>query len=286
MNCRVCGIEVTPFAKITTNDLEEPFLDQNLREQLPELRLSRCSSCGCLWATDDRQNEDVLLNAYSRVDGSYFDSEHIGERHREFYKWIENLLEEHQAGRSILDVGCGDGTFLNALSDKWIKHGIEPSAAGAELSRKKDLDVSIGTLSSSARRRVDLVSALDVIEHVVDPHTFIESVKEHLNTNGTVLLLTGDAASYTARVAGPQWSYLSWCGHISVFSACGLRKLLESHGFEILDWKRCEHPSSPGVIAWWRVHVLEPLRRALGRAKSWYPFWRDHQVVIARLRQC
>ena len=286
MNCRVCGIEIAPFANITTKDLDEPFLDQTLREQLPELRLSRCSSCGCLWATDDRQSEEVLLNAYSRVDGSYFDSEHIGQRHQEFYKWIEHLLEEHQAGRSILDVGCGDGTFLSTLSDKWIKHGIEPSAAGAALSRKKDLDVSIGTLSSSAPHRVDLISALDVIEHVVDPHIFIESVKEHLNKNGTVLLLTGDAASYAARVAGPQWSYLRWCGHISVFSARGLRSLLESHGFEILDWQRCEHPSSPGVVAWWRVHVLEPLRRALGRAKSWYPFWRDHQVVIARLRQC
>ena len=115
------------------------------------------------------------------------------------------------------------------------------------------------------------------------PH---HGVKEHLTANGTIILLTGDSAAYSARVAGPQWSYLRWCGHISVFSARGLRKLLESHGFEILDWKRCEHPSSPGLVAWWRVHVLEPVRRTMGRAKSWYPFWRDHQVVIARLRQC
>ena len=38
-----------------------------------------------------------------------------------------------------------------------------------------------------------------------------------------------------------------------------------------------------GAIAWWRVHLLEPARRVLGRNKSWYPFWRDHQAVIARL---
>ncbi|HEX3248839.1 MAG TPA: hypothetical protein VHS05_05380, partial [Pyrinomonadaceae bacterium] len=74
-----------------------------------------------------------------------------------------------------------------------------------------------------------------------------------------------------------------WCGHISVFSQSGLRKLLESHGFEILAWSRCEHPSSPGAAAWWRVHLLEPARRMLGRNRSWYPFWRDHQMVVARL---
>ena len=131
---------------------------------------------------------------------------------------------------------------------------------------------------------VDLICALDVIEHVVDPHAFIDSLKPHLRKGGVVLLLTGDADAYPARIAGPQWSYLRWCGHISVFSRAGLRRLLESHGFEVLTAKRCEHPSSPGAFAWWRVHLLEPVRRILGRDKSWYPFWRDHQTVIARLK--
>ena len=143
MNCRVCGIEATAFAKISTKDLDEPFLDATLRAQLPELRLSRCDGCGCLWATDDRQCEEVLLEAYSRVNDSYFDSEHIGQRHREFYKWLENLLEEHHAGGSILDVGCGDGSFLAVLSDKWNKHGIEPSKAVTRLSTDTDRSVKI-----------------------------------------------------------------------------------------------------------------------------------------------
>jgi len=286
MNCRICGVETTPFVSISTAELDEPFLDNTLREHLPQLHLSRCNRCGCLWTTDERQLQEVLLQAYRRVPDSYFDSEQVGQRHHDFFKWLESLLEEHQCGRSILDVGCGDGSFLSALSDKWIKHGVEPSAAGTKLSRRKDLDVTVGTLDCcGAPHQVDLISAIDVIEHVVDPHIFIESVKQHLKPRGTVLLLTGDASSYPARIAGSQWSYLRWCGHISVFSSDGLQRLLKSHGFEILDWKRCEHPSSPGLIAWWRVHALEPLRRVLGRTESWYPFWRDHQLVIARLSE-
>ena len=284
MNCRICGVKVTAFANISTHELDEPFLDDILREQLPELRLSRCNDCGCLWAVDGRQSEEVLLQAYRRVQNSYFDTRQISQRYSRFYNWLETLLDEHRAGRTILDVGCGDGSFLAALSERWVKRGIDPSAAGTEMSKQKNLDVTIGTLDS-ASYQADLISALDVIEHVVDPHIFIESVKQHLNPNGAVLLLTGDSASYSARIAGPQWSYLRWCGHISVFSGHGLRRLLESHDFEILDWKRCEHPSSPGSIAWWRVHTLEPLRRVLGRARSWYPFWRDHQILIARLRE-
>ena len=284
MNCRVCSNETNPFLAVSTAELDEAFLDDALRKDLPELRLSRCAKCGCLWATDVRQQEQVLMAAYERLPELYFDPEAVTSRYQEFYKWIEGLLEKNNAGNTILDVGCGDGNFLSTLSNSWSKRGLEPSKTGAELARGKDLQVDVGSLESCANPYgVDLISALDVIEHIADPHKFIESIKRNLKPNGMILLVTGDAAAYPARVAGSQWSYLRWCGHISVFSAFGLRVLLKSHGFEILDWKRCEHPSSAGFTAWWRVYLLEPARRMLGRAKSWYPFWRDHQIVIARL---
>jgi SAM-dependent methyltransferase len=285
MDCRVCGKETDPFVRIASDGLDEPFLDDALRQQLPELRLRRCCECGCLWADDARQDEATLVAAYGRVGDSYFESTENDLRYQQFYRWLEQLLKQHVSGRTVLDVGCGDGSFLSTLSDEWSKHGVEPSASGARLARNRKLDVACATLDTTMKPyEVDLISALDVIEHVVDPHQFVESLKRHLRTGGVVLLLTGDADALPARIAGPQWSYLRWCGHISVFSQSGLRQLLESHGFEIIDSKRCEHPSSPGAVAWWRVHLLEPARRVLGRNKSWYPFWRDHQAVVARLK--
>ena len=285
MNCRICNTETDPFLRISSNGLDEPFLDDTLREQLPELKLRRCSQCGCLWADDARQDEAILINAYERVSDSYFEATESDPRYLQFYKALEQLLKQHVAGRRILDVGCGDGMFLSTLSDEWSKHGVEPSVSGAHLARQRNLDIACSTVDATSNAyEVDLISALDVIEHVVDPHSFVKSLKRHLRNGGVVLLLTGDADAYPARIAGPQWSYLRWCGHISVFSQSGLRKLLESHGFEVLASQRCEHPSSPGAVAWWRVHLLEPARRVLGRNKSWYPFWRDHQTVIARLK--
>ena len=286
MKCRVCEKETDAFLRIPTGELDEPFLDETLRRKLPELKLRRCPRCACLWADDARQDDAVLAAAYERVSGSYFDSQACDARYTRFYESLEQAMKQYVAGRTILDVGCGDGVFLGALSDDWTKRGLEPSVSGASLAREKNLDVVCATLdNANPRYQADLISALDVIEHVIDPHRFLDSFKRHLRPGGFALLLTGDVGSYPARIAGPHWSYLRWCGHISVFSRSGLRRLLESHGFEVLQWRRCEHPSSPGAVAWWRVHVLEPARRALGRNRSWYPFWRDHQMVIAQLKQ-
>jgi len=285
MKCRVCDEETERFMRISSDGLDEPFLDDTLRKQLPELKLRRCRECGCLWADDARQDEATLVAAYERVNSSYFEPVEHDPRYQRFYGWIERLVKQHVSGRTILDVGCGDGTFLSTLSYEWSKRGVEPSASGARLARQRNLDVACATLDSTTEPYgVDLISALDVIEHVVDPHSFVKSLKRHIRKDGVVLLLTGDADAYPARIAGPQWSYLRWCGHISVFSQSGLRRLLESHGFELLAAERCEHPSSPGAVAWWRVHLLEPARRVVGRNKSWYPFWRDHQMVLARLK--
>ena len=285
MKCRICERETEAFMRIPTGDLDEPFLEGTLRRQLPELKLRRCPACACLWADDARQDDAVLAEAYAQMSDAYFDSQEGDLRYIRFYEHLDRALQRYVLGRTILDVGCGDGVFLSTLSDRWAKRGVEPSVSGASLARKRDLDVVCATLGSvNTPCDADLISALDVIEHIVDPHQFVDSFKRHLRPGGFALLLTGDVDSYPARIAGPRWSYLRWCGHVSVFSRSGLRRLLESHGFDVVHWQRCGHPSSPGAVAWWRVHGLEPLRRALGRNRSWYPFWRDHQIVIAQLK--
>ena len=284
MKCRICSGAMRQFFATSTEGLEEPFLNSDLRRELGELRLDQCSQCGCLWAQDVRSDDAVLTRAYQNLVNDYFETPPHEQRYKEFYHWLERLIEEYALGNEVLDVGCGDGLFLASMSPRWSKQGVEPSSAGVELARKKNLKVFCGTLGDLPNGcRVDLLSALDVIEHVAEPHAFLEALKTKLKPGGVLLILTGDSTSLPARMAGPQWSYLKWCGHVSIFSAAGLRRVLEDHGFQVIAWKRCEHPSSPGLTAWWRVHLLEPVRRMIGRDRSWYPFWRDHQAVVARL---
>jgi hypothetical protein len=283
--CQVCSKVLRPYLCYPTSNLDEPFLDHELRTCLPELRLGRCEGCGSLWSSDARQDQNLLVDAYRRIPDTYFGEQIIDPRFVRLYRKLESMLQKHAHGRRLIDIGCGDGAFLASLSPRWEKSGIEPSSSGAMAARSHGLDVQCGVLETcSQSEEVDVITALDVIEHVVHPEEFIALARKRMAVGGLLLLMTGDASSMTARIAGDRWSYLRWCGHVSVLSGEALRLLLLKQEYEVLDFMRCSHPASPGVKAWWRVFLFQTARRLMGRPRSWYPFWRDHQIVIARRR--
>jgi len=101
MKCRVCGEDTVSFLNLSTDQLDEPFLDGTLRKQLPELKLRRCSRCRCLWANDARQHDGILNDAYERVAETYFDVQENDPRYIRFYKELEQLMNQHASGKRI-----------------------------------------------------------------------------------------------------------------------------------------------------------------------------------------
>jgi SAM-dependent methyltransferase len=281
----VCKVSTRPFLRLPTTQLSEPFLDDELRRALPELELNQCPQCLSLWTVDGRREQSLLLRAYARIPDSYFGEIHTDPRYARFYSKLGSVLAKHTHGRRLCDVGCGEGSFLASLGSEWERWGIEPSCCAVESVKSKGLRAVCGTLESvSEPRGIDVLTAQDVIEHVANPAAFLMEARKRLAEAGLLVLVTGDPSSLTARIAGPHWSYLRWCGHVSVMSGSALRQLLNQNGYEVAAWMRTSHPASAGAAAWWRVLLLEPLRRLLGRAPSWYPFWRDHQIVVARVQ--
>lgn len=75
------------------------------------------------------------------------------------------------AGRSVLDSGCGTCKGLDLLA-KYARevrgHDLDP--------RLERPDVFIGSLSEIPSQSVDVVTSIDVIEHVEDPEGFIREL--------------------------------------------------------------------------------------------------------------
>ncbi len=95
----------------------------------------------------------------------------------------------------ILEIGAGKGLFLR----RWIAHFPEWNACAVEPSQSalKHLRTMVpraqvfdGPFESSPfwRGPFDLVVALDVLEHVVNPRTFLAEVRKSLGPNGLLFL--------------------------------------------------------------------------------------------------
>ena len=92
----------------------------------------------------------------------------------------------------LLDVGTHCGFFLRkARGMDWTLLGVEPSPIGAELAREYlGLDVRTATLEAAGfpDASADIVTMVDVFEHVADPRDLLAAVRRVLKDDGLLFI--------------------------------------------------------------------------------------------------
>lgn len=119
--------------------------------------------------------------------------------------WALDVAKEIKP-KTVLDLGCLEGftvlTIANHVGSSGV--GVDLSKDGVELGRKRaaarNLDVEFvqGTLEDYMKqaikegRKFDLITAFEVMEHVLHPLEVFELIDQVLATSGTVLISTPD----------------------------------------------------------------------------------------------
>ncbi|MBU4224166.1 methionine biosynthesis protein MetW [Patescibacteria group bacterium] len=88
-------------------------------------------------------------------------------------------IEMVEKGQKVLDVGCGDGLFLNALAQKEVlASGVDISEEGVKKCGEKGLDASVVDISIEnlpfQDGAFDTVIMLDVLEHLYAPEALLQ----------------------------------------------------------------------------------------------------------------
>lgn len=139
----------------------------------------------------------------------------------------------------LLDVGAGSGVLVEAASHAGFNAiGIEPSAWLADVGKKHGLNIIEGVLPNSAvGTAFDLVTVVDVIEHVTDPLGLLISVRDMLRPGGKCLIVTPDVSSIIAKLFGFKWWHYR-IAHISYFNRRNLSLLAERAGLHVCSFSR------------------------------------------------
>lgn len=139
---------------------------------------------------------------------------------------IERVARSSRVG-TVLDIGCGDGLFFEALSRFGEIDGLEPDVALLEDPRWRP-QIAVGRLGEGFRpnRTYDLVLMLDVLEHIEDDRQALGSAYELVRPGG-VLLLTVPALPWL-------WSRHDEANeHHRRYRPGGLRDVLHGAGFAV-----------------------------------------------------
>ena len=137
--------------------------------------------------------------------------------------------------RNLLDVGCGDGRFMQALKRRgWVVAGTETDVVAAELARNRTGAVVHGSaLPHGSGERFDLVSLLHVLEHVPDPRQTLTDLRPLLTPDGRLLLVLPNADSLESRFFKTNWYHLDLPRHFWGFTPASLVRLVETCGFAV-----------------------------------------------------
>jgi len=149
-----------------------------------------------------------------------------------------------------LDVGCSTGALLAELaSDGVAAEGLELSSAAVAEARARGLAVHEGAVERfTLPRRYAVVSAFDLIEHLLDPVGFARRVRSWLLPEGVFVLTLPNTASVAARLMGKQWYYHAPPDHVHGFSPDTIRRLLEATGWAAVSVRAAWKPLSADYV--------------------------------------
>ena len=136
-----------------------------------------------------------------------------------------------------VDVGCGDGTFLDALRRKgWDVYGTELSDAIAATARDRLGDrVRAGEIQESgfAPASFDLITFWHVLEHLEAPDRALLEARRLLNAEGRIVIAVPNIESWQAQRFGNVWLHLDVPRHRWHFSPRTLAALADRCGLRV-----------------------------------------------------
>ncbi len=206
-----------------------------------------------------------------------YEEEHPRETIRH-YEWrgiarVVGALAPPSPSQRWLDFGCGMGGLV-----EYCHRELGVDAVGHEdgwaagRARERGVPMLDAEGLTAQEGTFDVVTAIEVIEHIPDPVAALARIRRMLRPGGVLFLTTGNARPHRGRI--DRWAYVIPEIHVSFFEPLTMATALERAGF------RPQYPGyGPGFTDVIRFKLLKNLRvRRRSRIESAMPW-----PVIARV---
>ncbi len=209
MMCRICSTPLSPWGATAG------------------IPLLKCGTCGSIHADCEKPAEDMYADLYSK-------DEVVPSVVRDSLDAVARSMKPFRTHGRWLDIGFGQGALLEAAArEGWLCHGTELSEVALKKGRRRGFTTS-PTSESFVDGSFDVVSLVELVEHVENPRGFLKEARRVLREGGCLYLTTPNAWSVNRWLLGPSWSVFAPPDHVTIFAPLGLRRILRGSGFQTI----------------------------------------------------
>ena len=183
-NTDVSLVDTFDPAKIVSQYKESLGLDvQRYFDKIEVLKLFECERTGYrFFYPFDLAGDGDFYGELSKAKRKYYPE-----------RWEHHLACNHIASNDrILEIGCGSGQFLEMARQKGAKsEGIELSSSSVEACLDRGFSVELATIEEYAEKTektFTTVCFFQVLEHISDIASFMNSVKKVIEPGGKIML--------------------------------------------------------------------------------------------------
>jgi len=207
-------------------------------------QLGQCAGCGLQFQSPRLTFEELAEKVYTK---DYCPGHEEADNEKAYTRQLANFEKLIGKKGSVLDVGCGNGSFLRFAKEK----GWETFGADIRLSPEtKDLTCPLweGRLPEIdfGGARFDVIRFNHVLEHLQNPLVELERCRELLNPGGLVFVGVPNLAGVSPRIKNLQsrlglkrkrWRHYAATHHLYFFTPSTLRMMIERAGFSVRFWE-------------------------------------------------
>ncbi len=208
-------------------------------EPIEGLKVGFCNSCG-FYHTDPYPSEKYLMDFYQKYE--------MPTSQANLVETARLLAANLSKDSRVVDLGCGDGKFLEKLHKLGFSnlYGFDQ---GPALERAQQLDFGhfekksvwsyLSDMEATGGSNADAMVMINVLEHVTEPLILLERIYKLLPEHGVLCITVPNDFSPLQQAFLKVKGHLPWfvClpDHLNYFSFKTLNEALKKVGFNVLD---------------------------------------------------
>lgn len=254
INCNVCKKNESSFY-ISTNAL--------MHEANNELYIFNiCANCETVFLTNPVDSEN--LNQYytenylpyrgSKAWGKYSTFVENSQKMLDLKRvnFVKKYLNKKNSNNTVLDVGCGNPSFLKLLNQKTKVNctGIDFSDSGWKGANYQDLTlIKVAIEDFKTTSLFDVITLWHYLEHDYNPNQTIKKLYNCLKPGGKLIIEVPDYKSCSAKKQKSHWQGWHSPRHLSLFSKKSFDILFTDDKWKIK--KHLRYGTLDAFTLWW-----------------------------------